>query len=254
MGVYTHKDYAALQDKVVTDGVARPSYERRVNENALIRNLDSYAGQWTNRSVFWNFRNDAATQAYSQYNWRNPLVYKLSYTNSPSWDGLGFTGNGSNQALNTGWAPNLSGAAGFNLSTTVGASFTYDLLTNASGIHFGANGVSTFWNQINGLTMTVRINQNSGLNVGPLNPGAGHWIINKTAAASQEYYKNGVLDDSDSSNETSSLNGNAIYIFCRNDNGTAATFSACKIGSLSFGAAVTDTAKFYACIVQFKLL
>lgn len=249
MGQYVHKDYAALQDKVVTDGVSRPSYEQRVKENAWMRNLDSYAGAWTTRNVFYNFRHDGG-QDYGYYNWRNPAAHKLGKSGTVTHTSmLGDKGDGSTGVYDTSWNPSTNGGSGWGISN-VGIS--YDLITNASGVHFGSNTTGTNYNYVNGTTQVTRINQSSSGNPTPTSPGIGHFTCNKTTALLNDFYKNGSSNGSIAATELGSLSSANMLIFARRDSGTATNFSACEIGYLSWGGPVPDPAKLHTSLVQFK--
>lgn len=249
MGQYTHKDYAALQDKAVADGVTRPSYEQRVKENAWMRNMDSKDGAWTGRGAFWNFRNDSGAEDYGLYNWKDPATFKLIKTGTLTYTSMdGMKGDGTTGYYNTSYTPFNSSVWGLG-----NCSIAYDLLTNASGIHIGSNAVAVNYNTINGLTQVTRLNQDSSANVVPANPGVGRWIMNKTTSLLNDFYKNGSLDASRVVPEEAVKSNRAFAIFCRNNTGTFELFSAVKIGYVTFGAGILNPASFDASLVNFKL-
>lgn len=250
MGFYTHKDYAALQDKVVTDGVTRPSYEQRVKENGWMRNMDSKDGAWSTMAIFYNYRNDAGSEDYGFYNWKDPATFKQTKFGTTTYTSMdGVAGNGSTGRYESGWRPSTS--THYQLSN---ASICYDLLTNAAGVHLGANSLPSLnYNYVNGLTQITRINQDSATTLGPNNPGVGHWIMNKTTANADDLYKNGVLDRTTAVTQEATRGTSTVFTFCRNEGGTPNNYSACKIGYQCWGDAIPDPAKFHASLAIFKL-
>lgn len=246
MGQYMHKDYAALQDKVVTDGVTRPSYEHRVKENAWMRNMDSKDQAWATRDIFYNFRNDAG-EAYSLYNWKNPSANKLTKTGTVTWTSMdGSQGNGTNGRYSTSpWTPDAGpNQAGGNIG------LTYDLISG-SGYCCGVNrsGID-YYHGSSGSSKLGETNVSTGVVF--TNPGAGHWIANKNSANTDQAYKDGVSDAGPVTVADQARPPLAMLLFCRNNNGTAQDFASTKLGYLSSGARIPYPSLFHQSLQFFK--
>lgn len=94
-------DYKKIVDRARQLAYTLPSYEQRIKQSNLIKNL-KLRGYWSLVDAFFMFINDGGSD-FATINWKNPLQAQASKVNSPGWTiNGGFTTNGSTSYVETG--------------------------------------------------------------------------------------------------------------------------------------------------------
>jgi hypothetical protein len=96
------KQYQAILNKAISLGYTLPSFDQQILQDQLIRDLKAH-GIWFKLDLFYNFATDAGS-AFATINWKNPDLYQATLFNSISFsNNQGFTGNGVNTYIDTGF-------------------------------------------------------------------------------------------------------------------------------------------------------
>ena len=136
-------DYQALLNYANTQGYTLPTAAQQFDQNNLIQVLKTN-DTWAKLDLFYLFMTDG-DEDFAGLNWKSPSTFKINPVNSPTFtSNIGYTGNGTDQYLETGWA------------TTSGSNFTQ----NAA-----SHGVYT-----NAIQAGVQYNDSVGLHGGGSNP------------------------------------------------------------------------------------
>lgn len=99
--------YYAIVAAALSAGVAIPSRDQLVKQNKLFAKW-KYRGILDRLEFFYVFAGEQ--NEFSTFNWCDPSRFRITKLNSPTFTAnVGFTGNGSNMSLDTGWRQNIDG-------------------------------------------------------------------------------------------------------------------------------------------------
>lgn len=193
--------------------------------NNLIKRLKG-DGTWGLLDVFWVMASH--NQQASRLNWKTPGTYTLTETNAPTWTlDKGYTGNGSNMYLNTGFTPSTNGVNFIQNSAALGAYSRSDV-AGAAAYDMGSNTPTpTRFSTLNirWSDDTFQSNINDDLSMSSSNTTTlGLYSTVRTSSTATAQYKNGV-SAATGSDTSVGLPASAAYIICRNNDGTAAGFT-----------------------------
>lgn len=232
-------DATAWFDAVVTAG-GTVSGPRRAIVNTFIVN-EKAAGSWDLTDDYWVFWAESAIQALVSLKQLRTATAVASPAFTADRD---YTFNGSSNYINTGFVPTTHCVAGSgsdirvavyertNLNSTALAMGATEA-TAANTIHFVPRTSTTISTRLTSSTTAT-------FTLSPVDS-RGLLSSSRTGGATQLAYQRGVK----LTNATGIVAGNtlpalAIYLGCRNSNGTAANFRADSIGFACIGAALSD--------------
>jgi len=96
-------DYQALLNYANTQGYSLPTDAQQFDQNYMVQQLKQF-GIWNKLDLFYVFATDG-DEDFATLNWKAPSTFKLIPTNSPTFtSNIGFTGNGTDQYLDSEWA------------------------------------------------------------------------------------------------------------------------------------------------------
>jgi hypothetical protein len=167
-------DYQALLDYATSQGYTLPTEAQQFDQNNLVQVLKTN-DIWQKLDLFYLFMTDG-DEDFAGLNWKSPSTFKINPVNSPTFTtNIGYTGNATDQYLETGWATTSgsnytqnNASHGVFTNNHRGSNFTGDVGYHGGGSNpyaainyynadFGVNGRDGFY-----------INTNSAVNLGPL--------------------------------------------------------------------------------------
>jgi hypothetical protein len=230
-------------------GITDTTQKNAVNQ--LVLDLKSY-GIWTKMTAIYPFVGGDATK--HSYNLKNPAAFQIVWAGTIVHDANGFTGNGTTGYGNTGITPSTHLTEDDThmsiYSRTSASTASYDM---------GCNDASN-----NQMLMRIRTGSDtfqficyaSGtpLNATGNTDAQGFYIGTRRANNDAESYKNGSTAISDSSSDATTRPALAMYICCRNNNGTPAGFTSRNYALATVGLKLTDTeaANFHTAVQAFQ--
>ena len=126
-------DYQAVLDYATTQGYTLPSAGQQTLQNDLVVDMKAAGISWSDLSIFYVMATDG-DRDFAKINWADPGNFDLTEVNAPTFTtDVGFTGNGSTQALDTGFIP----SSDWGTSTDVSMGGWADL-DNAKGVIIGS--------------------------------------------------------------------------------------------------------------------
>jgi len=210
-------DYQALLTYATNQGYTLPSDDQKKLQNSLVLALKDN-DIWGALDLFYVFATDGDVN-FASLNWRFPNSYKVTPVNDPTFTAnVGFTGNGTDAYLDTGWNTTLGSkyerkyaSHGVFTNSHRGTNITGDIGYHGGGsgpyaainyynADFGINGRDGFY-----------INTNSAVNLTPLTTNFRAVTINGQTQQSYRYAAYSVGSNA----TTQPLNNDRIYIMQR---------------------------------------
>ncbi len=233
--------YQAVLTYATAQGYELPTPQDKANEDAFVRLLVS-SGIWALSDQILNL-SAAGDRSFALINIKNPGTYNATLSaTAPTWlKGIGFFGNGTSSYIDTNFAP----SNGVNLTQDSAGCFitiTDSLAGSATAVDFGAADSST----AKAILSSIRVNTNvnsfrvtSDTTVSIANTDAlGNYGFSRSGSTVTKYYKAGVQVGATSNAASTGRTTRNIYLGAYNNNGTAAGFSARRIGFWLAGAAI----------------
>jgi hypothetical protein len=230
-------DYQALLNYAVSQSIPLPNIAQRIRDSDGIIYAKAQ-GIWAEADVWYKFRSNGSYHVdFACLNWKNPGTFTLQRFNSPTFGADGFTGNGTNMYLDSGWIPNTHGVkfqqnnAGAicyinNLARNIDASFGAENSTSSRRFGFTPRNASN--------TGSYRTNKDTS-KVITVTDSSGLWQQKRTSSSAIAIHRNSALFDSGS--VTSSLPTSfAVALLSQNSGGTIDAFSQRNIGLWIAGA------------------
>ena len=209
------------------------TYDEKLLVSDYIDSLQ-LSGVWDNSDCLYEACMPTEQQATLNWIGNN---YSLTNVNSTTFTAYeGFTGNGTNMYLNTGFNPTL--ASGNYTTTSAIFGISLDSVALSSEYHGVTDGsVNTFILPSFGGNAIIRVNSNSNATASNTNLNE-IFVANRQNSSQQELYvgKSRTLD-------AQSFNGipnREFYILCRNNGGTAAGFSSNTVNGAIIGGGLTQ--------------
>lgn len=145
-------DYQALLTYATGQGYTLPSDDQKKLQNSLVLALKDN-DIWNELDLFYIFATDGDVN-FASLNWRFPNSYKVTPVNNPTFTAnVGFTGNGTDAYLDTGWNTTLGSKYERNYAShgVVTNSHRGTNLTDSIGYHGGGSGPYAAINYFNGV-------------------------------------------------------------------------------------------------------
>lgn len=215
------------------------------HRNAYIKLINGLVtdGLWDKIDALWILATADATTA--GLNLKN-TSFTLSLTNSPTFTvDQGYTGNGTNQTISTGFAPASSGTAFSQNSASISAYVRNSRTSSNSSNIMGcapASGSTAFfmaplqtsafgWT-LNGTTFPSSANTDA----------QGFWTISRTASNNQPAYKNGLpfASNSGASGVLTNMTNAVRLLSNSTSGGVGASFSSDQLSAAHIGGAFND--------------
>ncbi|WP_421696946.1 hypothetical protein [Ancylobacter sp.] len=200
----------------------------------------------------------AADSQAARLNWISDQ-YNASAINTPSFTvDRGYTGNGSSAYLDSLFNPfTASGAKYIQDSAHISIWDLTNRAAKAVSIETGIFNGSTFQTHINarytGDVALGRVNQGvTGAMQPAVTSSNGYYVISRTGATAQAYYKNGALlvSSTVASVSLASANASLPFLAGKNVGGSAVSFSTDQLAAATIGGGLTasDQSSLYAAI------
>lgn len=147
----------------------------------------------------------------------------------------GYTGNGSNASLSTGFNPSTAGG---NWTLNSAHMSVWQVTVGANQSDIGTSGDIIMPNFSGNTFMWLDAGTGGGaIAADPSNNGIGHYISSRTSSTNRDGYKNGAsLGNANSSTTTALSNSNVLLL-----GATANSFTAGQVAESSMGGALTST-------------
>jgi len=137
-------DYQALLDYATSQGYSLPTEAQQFDQNNLVQVLKTN-DTWAKLDLFYLFMTDG-DEDFAGLNWKSPSTFKINPVNNPTFtSNVGYTGNGTDQYLETGWAA----TSGSNFTRNAASHGVYTNLiqkgveyNDSVGFHGGGSGGS----------------------------------------------------------------------------------------------------------------
>lgn len=235
--------YAAVLAKISALGYTAPTAAKKAKQNQFVKDLKAQ-GIWNSLDWLYLFDTDGDRNA-ATINFKSPSTFQCTEVGTLTFtSGVGFTGDGSTGYLNTGWNPSANGVNFTQNDASIGA---YVNNSPAAGTFslLGADDVGNTnsiqivtQNSVAGNAVSGRINSNSTL-IGSVQASrTGLWMIQRTGAATDTFYKNGSAQGT-GAQASSGRTAKNITILALNDNGAISGFSTEQVRMAFAGASLT---------------
>jgi hypothetical protein len=238
-------EYAALLAYARSQSIPLPDAAQRIRDSLGIKYAKAQ-GIWSEADVWYKFRSNGSYHVdFACLNWKNPGTFTLQRFNSPTFGANGFTGNGTNMYLNSGWIPNTHGVnfkdndAGVLYSTISNIQRNGDVIFGIRNQDSGGTNPSAILqnfprNASNSGNATINANSIDGIQQSPINDVNGFSHIKRVGTS-----LTWLIDNSIKSTKTgATLRGKPVFplqLLARNFNGTIDSFSERNIGLLIAG-------------------
>ena len=177
---------------VVNAASIRPSTQRQVDMDNLVRDLKA-ASIWNSLDLFYVLANE--TSQLALLNWKAPSTFAGTATNAPTFtQDRGYTGNGSNAFIATGWNFSINGVkytqnsamlGGWNLTAPPNNVALLGSSVNAANVVVPRGG--------SGTQFRLRVNNTAPIETGNVSDASGLSVAVRTDASTIASYKNGTL-------------------------------------------------------------
>lgn len=228
---YTEQ-YQAVLDVWTTD----PTGDTLTWQNNLVYSLDT-AGFWDNGDLLYIPAITENGDGEATVNWLNPGTYDLTETNSPTWtDNEGYTGNGTNSYLTTGWdvANNGVNYTQNDASICVYIRNNVGVAAAVIGSEIASGGSYLYPRTATGY-VAIRLNSNNE-SFNENTNSQGFWQVSRGASDDVKVYKNASLIwNPDPASTTPSSEDLKILT------GDATAFSTCQVAFVYIGKSLTPT-------------
>lgn len=232
-------EYQAVLTEGTAQGYTLPTPINRGDQNRLVKRLKA-SSLWTTADFIFCFETDGGS-TFALMDFKNPTTRKATTVSSPTFTSrVGFTFNGTSSYINSQW--NSSTATNFTQNDCSFGGFIYTAPTGGTTMGVVATSARlTLSKGQNLLGYEITGNTNPTIADGY---GAGWYHIYRTASGNVNAGKDaGTLATAITDASVARPNAN-LYIGCRNNNGTADSFSDATIsyvfGGASFSASVKE--------------
>jgi len=214
-------DYQAVLDAVVAAGDTLPSTAQQDIDNQFMIDYKA-TGAWDKDDIVYKFKG-ASPVGYKLMCWKR--LVKAEAFGSLTWSDSGVKGNGTNAYIKTGYTPSATNKWSLNDASIGFSSFSLNTVgciigNNTASVIYLAPRTDTSYYAINGPILNTLTDYRT----------LGYSSINRISSS---YL---TIDTTDlSSSSSSSLSSFELYIFARNDNGTAGVFGDAGLEFMSFG-------------------
>jgi len=210
-------EYQAVYDSFTT----KPDAAIAAAQNTLVETLVS-SGVWAILDVFYLFAQTTNGGGEALINWIAPGTFTATLVNAPAFVALeGFTGNGANQYIRTGFI----GGGIYNYQQN-SASFGSYIRTNTgnNGYDIGCEtaGADARFYARQGDDWGVKINDGTAATNASLDS-RGFWVANRSTVNNRQFYKNAASILSDV-RVAVGVPGIEFYILTRNNAGSPSGF------------------------------
>ena len=203
-----------------------PTAERQIIIDTAVKALVA-GGVWDNLDALYMLA--AADSQAALINWKNPGTYDGTLANAPTFVAdQGFTGNGSNAEIDTGFNPSSAPAPNYVQDD---ACIFGRVRTAGDGLLWGA-GSPTFIGFYETGAYLIRLNNGNGANTTTM-ARTGFISVSRSSGAAQDVYHTGALVESDA-DVSNGVPGATIKVL---SNG--GTFSNVQMSSFGVGGALT---------------
>jgi hypothetical protein len=197
------------------------------------------AGIWAKLDVLWMMAAHDAQAA--RLNWKAPASFALTAVNSPTFTAdQGYAGNGTTSYLNTGWNPSVNAVNYTRNSAMLATRSRTSGTTNSPMGQFTSGNGTTFRHRSTTDTMDFRINQTNACSISGVTSGVLFGAGNRSGSNALQGYIDGVAQTISGSTEASTaINNNSIFIGAFNDVGVPNSLHTRQYASLFIGASLT---------------
>ena len=224
-----------------------PSLSQRIKQNALFTSFENEVGNGLSSLDLLYVMATDGTSTYARINWKDPGTFNATAFNSPTFtSNIGFSGNASNQYLDSGWDPVNNGV---NFTLDECGVFCYVNNNHSSGnkaaVGFRGNGGGALLGQVILLPKDTGDQhafslQNVAPGVGSSVSANGFYHFRRVADNDLRLFKNGSQVGATQTTASDSLSNQDLYILALNANGGgAALFSDAQVGIVGAGASLT---------------
>lgn len=223
-------------------------YQRVVDDLVTGIKIDD---NWEEIDRLWLFAN--AVQPLARVSLVNPLSTQITEVNAPAWVAKqGYTSDGATSYLNSNFIPSTDGVRYTLNDASMGIYSRTN--TNAVSVDMGSFELAALrFNTVHsreGGVLYVYINDNLGATAGAtVADSLGLSSGRRTSATACETFKNGASIGTHIA--IAAIPPISQYILCRNNVGTADTFSGRQISFAYFGSSAVNQSKLYARIQRY---
>ncbi len=236
-------NYAAYLARLSALGYTGPTATKKAKQNQFIKDLKTQ-GIWSGLDWIYLFDTDGDRNA-AKVNVKSPTTFQCTEVGTLTFtSGVGFTGDGSTGYLDTGWNPSANGVNFTQNDASIGAyvnnspaAGTFSLLGSDDVGNTNSIQIVT-QNSVAGNAVSGRINSNSTL-IGSVQASrTGLWMVQRTGAAANGFFKGGVSQGS-GVQASSGRTAKNVTILALNDNGAISGFSTEQVRMAFAGASLT---------------
>lgn len=207
-------EFQAVLDRGTTLGYSLPTDPALTAGNTMVAALKA-AGIWNKLDLLYVFATNGDSN-FATLNWMNPASFQCTLFNSPTFTSLeGFTGNGSNAYMSTGYNPSTHGV-NWQLNSCSLGYYTRNAVPVAVRTEFGVYQISANAGTYSYGASAYAVNSNV-LATPVNNTSAGLRHINRAVAGSSTKIVNGGTPQTSTS--ASSVIPNALVQFLRRSDG-----------------------------------
>jgi len=228
-------------------GITDPTISLAID--TLVKELKTY-GIWTKMKALYPFV--GGTASTHKFNLKNPVdsdaAFRLVFSGGWTHSATGALPNGTN-----GYADTFLN--GLTALTNASNHFSYYSRTSTVGVavEMGSSNGNNNFLHLRSATNYVA----GGITIVPFTSttnSQGFWLGSKESSTSRKGFKNGVLESLITTNDTTAYQNLKIFIGARNDNGSAAVYSAkeCALASIGDGLTTTEAANLYTAVQAFQ--
>lgn len=225
--------------------LARTSGLNTIHRNAYIKLINGLVldGLWAKIDALWIMATQDATTSLLNL---VSTSFTLSPTSAPTFTAdQGYTGNGTTQTINTGFAPASSGVAFSQNSASISAYIRNNRTTsnsqNIMGTTATSGGTAFFISPLQTSQFQWTLNGTTFPNAANTTA-QGFWKVSRTASNASTVYRNGVAftTNAGASGALTNLTNAVRLLGNTNSAGVPNAFSADQIAAAHIGGALTD--------------
>ena len=185
---YSEEEYMTVYNAMTN----KPSSSVATAQNTFVKALVD-GSVWTKMDVLYLFAQENNNAGEALINWKNPGTYNatLSGTSVPTFASLeGFTGQGGNSIITTGWIPS-SHASNYTLnSASIGAYLRIDQ-SNTIQVFSAAGDYSSYLVPRNGTSATAKLNCTNTQDFATVADSLGLFTISREDSSYVDIFKRG---------------------------------------------------------------
>jgi hypothetical protein len=234
-------EYAALLAYARSQSIPLPDDAQKRRDNLGIRYAKAQ-GIWSEADVWYKMRSNGSYHVdFACLNWKNPGTFTLQRFNSPTFGADGFTGNGTNMYLDSGWNPSTNGVKFTQnncshvsmITTNTGGGLSYSCWrTSPDFSSISISPRSTIDIQTAHINSPVQLSGSSYLS------GLNSYVIDRNSSTVR-FYRNGSLSNTFTQTSRSRPAFN-MALLAGNGAGTIQSFSHHTLSFLSFNSLMSS--------------